>query len=203
MSVLLMCFFVILFALSSPNMEEFKKVAQALREHGFYSDTVPVEDPFAELRKQLVTAISASGFDTYVTASETPRGIHVEISASALFAPGSALFAPQAAPVLDMVAKQVVAVQDRDITIDVEGYTDDSAIVSAQFPSNWELSSARAASVVRFLIEQGVPASKLRAVGLGDTHPKAPNRDAAGNAITANQDLNRRVVVKLLKNEDQ
>lgn len=202
MSVLLMCFFVILFSMSSPDAEQFKVVSQALRDRGFFSDAVPIEDPFNELRQQLVTSIGISGFDSYVTATESPKGIDVEMSASALFAPGSAIVSPQAAPILELVAKQIMTVADRDVTIDVEGFTDDSKLLSQQFPSNWELSCARAAGVVRFLIDKGVPASKLRAIGLGETHPKAPNHDAAGNAIPANQDLNRRVVVKLLKGED-
>lgn len=203
MSVLLMCFFVVLFMMSSPNEEQFKVMSKALREHGFYDDEVPLSDPFNELRKALLTSIATSGFDSYVTASETPKGIYVDISASALFHPGSAELDSRAQPILELLAKQVLTIKDSDATIEVEGYTDDTPISTIQFPSNWELSSARAARVVRFLIQEGVPEEKLRAVGMASTRAKAPNRDAAGNAIAINQDLNRRVLVKLLKNEDR
>jgi chemotaxis protein MotB len=83
--------------------------------------------------------------------------------------------------------------------IRVEGHTDDTPIDTPQFPSNWELSTARASAVVHYFLEQGVPAERLRAVGYADTEPKVPNRDAAGNPIPANQAQNRRVVIKLEK----
>ncbi|MGF1957720.1 OmpA/MotB family protein, partial [Enterococcus casseliflavus] len=64
------------------------------------------------------------------------------------------------------------------------------------------LSTARAANVVRYLITQGFPPNKLQVAGFGDTRPKAVNRDTNGNPIPANQELNRRVVVRLIKGDD-
>jgi chemotaxis protein MotB len=87
----------------------------------------------------------------------------------------------------------------RDYTISIEGYTDDSPIKTPQFPSNWELSTARAAAVVRSFVGLGVPAERLRAVGFAETSPKLPNRDADGKAIPENQAQNRRVVIRLEK----
>ncbi len=202
MCVLLMCFFIILFAMSSPNAEQFKVVAQALRERGFFSDAVPTEDPFNEIREQLSQSIGVSGFDNYITAMENPKGIDIEMSSTAFFMPGSAQFSPEALPMLELIARQIMPLKETDVVIEVEGHTDDSQIESAQYPSNWELSSARASNVVRYFITKGLPPQKMRAVGLAATRPKAPNRDAAGNPIPANQDLNRRVVVKLLRGED-
>ncbi len=202
MAVLLMCFFVLLFAMSSPDTGKFKEVAQALHAKGFYSDVVPVEDPYEKIKKQLSTAITASGFEAFVAASETPRGIEIELSATAFFQPGSAKFSPQALPMLEMVSKQIAPVAQSEVIIEVEGHTDDAPVNTELFPSNWELSTARASNVVRFLAAKGFPAEKLKAVGRGATLPKAPNRDASGTPIPANQDLNRRVVVRLLKGED-
>ncbi|MGY4491220.1 OmpA/MotB family protein [Pseudomonas sp. TE3610] len=73
----------------------------------------------------------------------------------------------------------------------VEGHTDAEKIQSPRFPSNWELSSARAASVVRYLQGNGVDGQRLRAVGFGDTHPLGDNATLAGRAE------NRRVEVVL------
>lgn len=73
----------------------------------------------------------------------------------------------------------------------VEGHTDAEKIQNPRFPSNWELSSARAASVVRYLQGNGVDGQRLRAVGFGDTHPLADNATLAGRAE------NRRVEVVL------
>ena len=58
--------------------------------------------------------------------------------------------------------------------VTVEGHTDDSPIRTRRFPSNWELSTARAAAVVHFLLQQGIPAQKLRAAGYADTFPVSP-----------------------------
>jgi chemotaxis protein MotB len=88
-----------------------------------------------------------------------------------------------------------------DYMITVEGHTDDMPIGTGQFPSNWELSTARASAVVRYLINNGIPAAKLRAVGYAQVMPKVPNRDVTGRPIPENQAQNRRVVIKLEKIE--
>ena len=202
MCVLLMCFFVLLFSLSEPDMKQVKAVSDALRDKGFHNDVIPTEDAYEKLKKQLSMSLGASGYDKYIAASETHRGIDVELAGGAFFVPGSAKFTDEALPMLEMVAAQIMPVAKADITIEVEGHTDDSPVASAMFPSNWELSSARAASVVRYLISKGFPQEKLKAIGLAATEPKAPNRDSAGTPIAANQDLNRRVVVRLVKGDD-
>jgi chemotaxis protein MotB len=203
MCVLLMCFFVLLFSMSAPDETRMRKVAESLREKGFYSDTVPTEDPYEKIKKELSTAIAARGFDKFVAASETPKGIDIEISSVAFFVEGSAKFTPEALPMLELIATQILPSAKSEIMIEVAGHTDDMALNSQQYPSNWELSAARAANVVRFLISKGFPPEKMRVVGMAATQPKAPNRDASGTPIPANQDLNRRVVLKLLKGEDQ
>ncbi len=202
MTTLLMCFFILLFSLSSPDMKQFKLVAEALREKGFYSDIVPTEDPYEKLKKELALSLGASGYDKQVAISDSKHGIEVELASSAFFINGTAKFSDKALPMLDMITKQIMPLAKKDVIVQVEGHTDDNPIDTPQFPSNWELSSARASNLVRYLIAQGFPAEKLRAVGLADTQPKAPNRDSTGNPIPANQDLNRRVVLKLMKGDD-
>jgi chemotaxis protein MotB len=76
--------------------------------------------------------------------------------------------------------------------VQVEGHTDTTPISNALFPSNWELSAVRAASVVRLFIDSGVQATRLSAVGFGSNIPVAPNSDADGRA------RNRRVAVTIL-----
>jgi chemotaxis protein MotB len=73
----------------------------------------------------------------------------------------------------------------------VDGHTDDVPIQSSRFASNWELSSARAISVVRFLIDQGVPAEHLAATGFGEYQPIASGTD------TESRRRNRRIELKL------
>ena len=76
--------------------------------------------------------------------------------------------------------------------IQVEGHTDNLAIANSAFPSNWELSSARASSVVRLFIDSGVAEGRLTAVGHAANLPVAPNADEAGRV------RNRRVAVTIL-----
>ena len=81
------------------------------------------------------------------------------------------------------------------LVIDVEVHTDDIPIKTPQFPSNWELSSSRAASVVKLFTERGIDPTVVRAIGHADAFPKKPNRDTEGVAIPENMSANRRVDV--------
>lgn len=123
----------------------------------------------------------------------------LDMSSAAFFDSGSATVTKSGEAILRDVAVTLKSDRFKEYQITVEGHTDDAPINTPQFPSNWELSTARAAAVVHFFLDQGVPARKLRAAGYADTFPKAPNRDANGNAIPENQAQNRRVVIKLEK----
>lgn len=199
MVTLLLCFFIILFSLSVPDMKQFKKVAEALRKEGFYNDLVATEDPYEQLKEQLDLSIGASGYDQFMTVSKSDKSVNVELSSSSFFLPGEAKFTRDALPRLRMISDQILPLKDSDVHIVVEGYTDDTLVKSAQFPSSWELAGGRSANVVRYLAAQGFPKDKLSAVSFGDSKPLAPNRDATGTPIPANQDLNRRVVVRMVK----
>lgn len=121
-----------------------------------------------------------------VNITQTPRGVVLDINASALFEPGEATLQRGAVRTLNAVAKELEPGAE---AIEIEGHTDDIPIFTPQFPSNWELSAARASSVVRLFIDQGVAAERLRAVGLAAYHPVASNDTAEGRS------KNRRVSV--------
>jgi len=121
-----------------------------------------------------------------VNVTQTPRGVVLDINASALFDPGEATLQKNAARTLATVAK---VLETGTEAIEVEGHTDDVPIFTPQFPSNWELSAARASSVVRLFIDQGVVAERLRAVGLASYHPISTNDTPEGRS------RNRRVSV--------
>lgn len=202
MVTLLLCFFVIMFSMSSPDTTQFKKVAEALRKEGFQTSLAPAEDAYEQLKQQLQMSLGASGYDQFISVNETPESVDMELASTAFFQPGAARFTRQALPMLKLMATQIMPLKDKRIVLEVEGHTDDAAVRNAQFPTNWELSAARAANVVRYLVAQGFPQEKLRVVGFGATQPKAPNRDSAGNPIPANQELNRRVVIRMVKERD-
>ena len=126
--------------------------------------------------------------------SQTGRGVELEINASALFNQGEADIQLEARKTLADAAKILA---DNDFAIEVEGHTDNLPISTAKFPSNWELSSARASSVVRLFIDQGIPAGRLKAVGSADNQPVAPNDTAEGRA------RNRRVTITVLNPEPE
>ena len=104
-----------------------------------------------------------------------------------LFASGSATLQSHGDPLLDEVAGLLKNDEHHPIT--VEGNTDDQPIHSAQFPSNWTLSTDRAVSVLQFFIAQGVPAAELGAAGYADQHPVGSNATAAGRTRNRRVDI--------------
>jgi len=111
-----------------------------------------------------------------------------------LFASGSADLGADGRRTLAEVAGVLGEFQDR--RFQVEGHTDDRPISTAQFPSNWELSAARALSVVKLLVAQGVSPENLSGAGYGEYHPVAVNETAEGRR------LNRRIEIVMLPNLD-
>ncbi len=85
------------------------------------------------------------------------------------------------------------------VDIMVEGHTDSDYIKSRVFPSNWELSTARASAVVRLLISRGIPSERLSAKGYADQKPLLPEIDRKGRKIRKNQAYNRRIVLRITK----
>jgi len=124
-----------------------------------------------------------------IAVSPRGNGWVIDIADSALFASGTAQPAPGAQATLARIAEAVGASKGRVI---VEGHTDNQAIKNPQFPSNWELSSARAAAVARALQERGISADRLTASGLAQTRPRASNESEQGRRE------NRRISIILL-----
>ncbi len=196
MITLILCFFVIMLSVSEPKMEKFEKLKQKLT-GGFIERTieVPLKNTFQELQR----VIEDQQVERDVSVERAGNVIQFEMGGSMLFEPGSATLKPEAYTLLDKLVVTVINSGMKNYTMDVEGHTDNAITSNAQFPSNWELSAARAATVVRVLLERGIPADKLKVVGFADTRPKpnVPNVDAYGNDIPENQAQNRRVVIKI------
>lgn len=138
------------------------------------------------MARDILEALGPLVKDGQVRVTEGLKGVTVEINASVLFPLGEARLQPAAVRALRSVA-EVLAGTDFPIT--VEGHTDPTPIATPQFPSNWELSGARASSVVRLFVEAGVIAPRLTATGYGEQRPVAPNDTAEGRA------RNRRVAI--------
>jgi chemotaxis protein MotB len=119
--------------------------------------------------------------------------IEIELSSSLLFPSGDAL--PNNAA-FDLVAEIAKILAPYENPVHVEGFTDNLPIKTAQYPTNWELSAARAASIVRMLAMDGVNPGRLASVGYGEFQPVADNATADGRA------RNRRVVLVVSRNLD-
>ncbi len=144
---------------------------------------------FEALARELNAYAARHGFAKSVHVAVEQRGLTIRVlTDSLLFASGSATLESHGAPLLTEIAALLNV--DHVHPIAVEGNTDNVPI-SGPFPSNWELSTARASSVVRFLIARDVDSQRLSAVGYAEQHPIATNSTAAGRA------LNRRVEIVL------
>ncbi|MDN7854730.1 OmpA family protein [Burkholderia cepacia] len=122
-----------------------------------------------------------------ISVVKAPHGVEIGIDARILFNVGDARLLPDSSPVLNQIAQALSEHATGDIL--VEGHTDSLPIANAKYESNWELSSARAGSVVRYLTERGVAPHRLAAIGRADTQPLVAGDDAASRA------RNRRVTI--------
>lgn len=113
--------------------------------------------------------------------------VSFRINSELLFESGAAALASQGAAVLTSLVPVLNAKPELQLV--VEGHTDDVPIETERFPSNWELSTGRAASVARHLISQGVDPARVRATGYADTRPLAPNGTAEQRAANRRVDL--------------
>jgi chemotaxis protein MotB len=124
-----------------------------------------------------------------IRVQRAPSWVEVQIKTDILFPSGSAEIQPAAVDVLERLATILV---QRPYPIRVEGHTDNRPIRTAQFPSNWELSAARAARIVRLFEQHGIPSNRMVVAGMGENRPVADNDTEAG------RNHNRRVALVIL-----
>lgn len=137
------------------------------------------------LSEQVPTELAVKG----VNVKRDRFWIEVEVNSTLLFPSGSGVLLASAVPILTSLADVLAPVPNR---IRVEGFTDNVPIRNDLFPSNWELSAARASSVVRLFESSGIDPSRLSAVAFGEQGPVASNDSEDGRA------KNRRVVLVIL-----
>ena len=129
-----------------------------------------------------------------IEAEVTDQGLKLRFTDRTLFDPGSATLKPGADEILHVVGEML---RDMPNRVAVEGHTDSTPISTPQFPSNWELSTARAASVIHDLIEnEGIDPRRLTASGYGEYWPIVPNDTPERRAY------NRRVEILILAETD-
>lgn len=150
-------------------------------------------DPLQSIMQSMQTVFADLIDSKQITVRGNELWIEIELNSSLLFPSGDALPNDHAFDLLEKVAGILAPF---DNPIHVEGFTDNLPINTAKFPTNWELSAARAGSVVRMLAADGVDPSRLAAVGYGEFQPIADNSTAEGRA------RNRRVILVISRNLD-
>lgn len=170
--------FVVFLVLYANAPKKASDMSNVLKEMGSVTRGSPPKNQ-QDLITELELALEGRIQPGDVTLIARQAGVLVEIKDTALFSSGTAKATQDSIGVLDTLAA-VLAV--RTNLVEVEGHTDNIPIQSAQFASNWELSSARAAGVTRTLQERGVAGERLMALGRSDTKPKASNESGVGRS---------------------
>lgn len=188
---LLLAFFVMILSVSDLNQGKIESLKEGLA--GVLTGE-KVVTPFSDIKKELDQIIDQHNMQENVSVVIDKKGVKVEFSDFSLYDSGSAAIRPQALPVLNEVTKVIERSVHETHLVEVEGHTDDVPIRTEKFPSNWELSAARASNVVKYLLGKGVEKEQLKASGYADSRPKSAPPE--GQPMDAQQRAeNRRVVI--------
>ena len=193
----LLAFFVLIVAISTIDQRKVEYIQESIQEEVLKKQ---FEKPFITLEEKIEEIIEQKELEKDVFVEADNTGINITFSSGILYASGSANLQQSMTPFLQEMSKMITEMEYEDILIEVEGHTDDVPIKTVQFPSNWELSAARATNVVRFFIRQGLSKNKLKASGFADSRPKVPNI-VDGKPNRVNRAANRRVKVSVRRNE--
>jgi chemotaxis protein MotB len=158
-------------------------------EDGKQAEAAAAAPPPRDLAEQVQEALAPLIATNLVTVTRKPLWVEVEIKTDILFPSGSAEIESGAVEVLNGIADILRPLPHR---LRIEGHTDNRPIATPQFPSNWELSGARAARIVRLLESRGVDPVRMSMAGQGEHQPVADNATADG------RNRNRRVVLLIL-----
>ena len=206
----LLCFFVLLFAMSTINLKKFQRAVLSIQgalgvlpgqislqeleemapelENSLLEELAKKDmEQLQAAKQQLQTLIADEGLGGSVTITMEGRGLVLRFADTVLFDLGKADLKPGAKRILDKISKVLLNLPNQ---VRVEGHTDNLPISTVQFPSNWELSCVRATTVVRYLSEKnGLPADRLSAAGYGEHRPVAPNSSEDSRRLNRRVDL--------------
>lgn len=188
---LLLALFIVLF--SSSNLDK-NKAAQMEYSLAAAFNAIPTEQQNGTVLNFMDDA-EKMDLGTDIGIGSDGKGAVLDINSLILFDGNSIKIKEEAKPALDKIAVLLADNKYKRFQIIVEGHTDDVPFRSLEFPSNWELSSARAGAIVRYFIQKGLVPSRFQAVGMAGISPKYPNLNHFGEPIPENRIRNRRVVI--------
>ena len=184
---------------NNSNPIDFDTVAQNstanMELNGAGQDEIRIKEvsEHEKMAKDISKVVSEMGLEDTVTVKASSRGVLMQVQGQVFFEAGQADIKDASHPFLDEIARIIKA---SPYNVAIEGHTDDTPIHTARFPSNWELSTTRAISTLRYLVANaGVDPHKLSSAGFADTRPLVPNDTAE------HQRQNRRVEFVLFKDE--
>ena len=211
LATLLMTFFVLLLSFSNMDVVKFRSMLGSVKDAfgtvtenpGDFEErsSTPVSIQLSEKESSMIDmlemgdkvkqAIEDHDLGDEAEVSTDENGVTLKITGKLMFDAGSAQIKEDFKPFLDSISK---IINENNYPVAIEGHTDNIPISSTYYPSNWELSSARATAVLRYLVEKkGIPAKRLMAVGYADTRPLVPNDTPENRA------KNRRVEFHFMK----
>ena len=195
MVTLLLILFVYLFSVSEIDPEKLAGAAESMKETITTTSAKAAANALQQelkkldsMQKEINQMIQKENLQDQVSVSFVNNQLELNLGEALLFEPGRADLKAPAVAILGQIGK-LFLITDTKVT--VEGYTDNIPIHSAIFPSNWELSAARASSVVRLLQTTGLPTERFIVLGRGETYPLLPNDTPENRA------KNRRVKITL------
>ncbi|TDP89247.1 chemotaxis protein MotB [Halanaerobium saccharolyticum] len=212
MMTLLLVFFVLLYSFSTMDVEKFKGFISALQsqlgvlEGGqtitsnpnidagtLGEDYAQAPQNIQQIMRELDNYIESNNLGDRVNVENKRKGLVISLTGEILYELGRARIREQGREVLAMISD---ILKDIPNDIMIEGHTDNLPIRTDEFPSNWELSTARAVNVIKFLIEErGFDPARLSAAGYSEYRPVAENTSPEGRAE------NRRVEVVILNSQ--
>lgn len=193
---LLLTFFILMITVSSVDAVKVENLKKGLAES--VSKKAFTHNDFSQVRNALLEVLDDLDTSDTVDVILTPTGVSLEFSNVTLYDSGSADFKANAIPMLDAVTHVLESYADRKFLVEVSGHTDDVLIRTEKFPSNWELSAARATNIVRYFIQRGIPSYSLKASGYADSRPKNMAHHVSGFSSEQRAE-NRRVVIEISK----
>lgn len=188
MVTLLLTFFILYYSIASMNMQKFKEaiIGEEQASIGLLEllDSAEIKESIQNLTglksNDILKDITEVAEETELDVETSDAKVVVRVPGASLFKPGQADLQLSARPVLDEVIR--VVNKYPDYKIHIQGHTDDEPISTDKFPTNWELSAARATAVLRYFYDKGAEPERMTATGYADTFPLATNDTVPGRA---------------------
>ena len=171
MMTLLFAFFVMMYSMSSPDPVKMSQIQDAMQKEAGKEGTIQSQH---EIKQEFEKIVEELDIQDVANVIEDPRGVALEMEGDICFSSGSTEIKPTLKAVLNTAAKKILSNEQDYRMVIIEGHTDNAPIpqqLKKIYPTNWELSAARASKVVNYLINNSVNSGRLQASGYADRWP--------------------------------